>query len=355
MLSVNPPPMKRLIPYFLVLLLHSSSQASLVFQNMSNEPIKLKLTDEQREALRCSFYLGRKASPIMEKAWETNEYGFITGDLNFNYGQWVKEQKAAGVDLDAVDQNGRTALMHAAVSLPTLELPLLTNGANLSVKDNDGRTAADYSLLASIHGSKTNLYYAEKYMSYQGQYLGEVIWGLFKKRDFAGLEKIFKLGHFVDLFDFNLGHSLLTWAIRNKDLEMARFLLDQGADPNFGSRKEGRNNAPIMMAVEKDYVEGLELLLSRGAKLDAAGFSSYDINPVRAAAWKANIPMLRLLLAKGALPDVHVERLVPHQQETIAGLIKHRYWDEVPTQQRIKSVFDEFHIAIDRLNKSSPD
>lgn len=55
---------------------------------------------------------------------------------------WAKEHPKGPIDLDAVDEDGCTALMHASRnSYENAMLPLLQGGAHVTLKDNDGRTA----------------------------------------------------------------------------------------------------------------------------------------------------------------------------------------------------------------------
>lgn len=55
---------------------------------------------------------------------------------------------SSGVNVDDVDQNGRTAFIHAAISgeFDTAKL-LLNAGANVNARDSEGRTAAHYTIL----------------------------------------------------------------------------------------------------------------------------------------------------------------------------------------------------------------
>lgn len=55
----------------------------------------------------------------------------------------------------------------------------------------------------------------------------------------------------------------LTWAIYRRNIELAQLLLANGADPNLGSE----SNLPLYKAVEINYLEGVIFLLNHGAKV----------------------------------------------------------------------------------------
>jgi ankyrin repeat protein len=60
------------------------------------------------------------------------------------------------------------------------------------------------------------------------------------------------------------------WAAASNDhLEVARLLLDGGADPSY-TGSNGCPDTPLMQAARQGYLEVLRLLLGRGAAIDAA-------------------------------------------------------------------------------------
>lgn len=152
-------------------------------------------------------------------------------------------------------------------------------------------------------------------MTLQGYYIADGVFSAFKKRDFSKLKYLFDRGVYVDMFDLNLGESLLTKSVAQNDLEMATFLLKNGADPNFRMRNSDSGQTyPILAAAGAAHIEAVSLLIRHGADINATGTYSYETNPVRQALWNASfeknsleshIKMLDWLLRNGADPDAY--------------------------------------------------
>ena len=79
--------------------------------------------------------------------------------------------------------------------------------------------------------------------------------------------------------------------------DLARLLLDSGADPNLAARN-ALAVAPLHSAVATDLVPLIELLLARGAKPDPEEGSG--MTPLHTAAGHGNRRIIALLLAAGA-------------------------------------------------------
>jgi ankyrin repeat protein len=92
----------------------------------------------------------------------------------------------------------------------------------------------------------------------------------------------------------------LMWAAYHNDVAMVRFLLDRGADPNrstyFGN--------PLSHACWKDGFEAADLLLDRGAKVNARDAVA-DFTPLHWAAGDETLRphLVKLLLGNGADPN----------------------------------------------------
>lgn len=290
-------------------------------------PTATKLRDENRKDLLEDIKHGASMLPnaLMQKAWELNHHGVLAEDGDFDYVAFIRERLKSGLEINARDPFGRTALMHAAATgYGRYQAALLKMGARTDLIDFSNRTAADISMLVRMNGSvDTDLYYIERYFSLDGLFVGPELWAAYRKRDFERLRAYFKEGAYVDTFDREAGKSFLTYAAEENDMAMAKFLLDEGADPNFGIRNRGKNNYPVLMAAKNGYHEMIDLLVSYGARIDAKGFYAYDINPVRQVIWnlsietnqeRRNMDMLEWLLSKGADPNAHLALLPPAQR-----------------------------------------
>lgn len=89
----------------------------------------------------------------------------------------------------------------------------------------------------------------------------------------------------------------LVMAVNASNLTGARGLLDRGADPN--ARSFDGNEVPVLMiAAMRSNPELVELLLDRGAKVDASAREG-DTALIEAAG-TGNVPVIELLLKHGA-------------------------------------------------------
>jgi ankyrin repeat protein len=80
-------------------------------------------------------------------------------------------------------------------------------------------------------------------------------------------------------------------------IEIARRLLDAGADPNIAS-KNGLRVAPIHSAIAANAPAIVELLLARGARTDAEDGGRYT--PLRSATEHGNQKIVEMLVKAGA-------------------------------------------------------
>ena len=87
-------------------------------------------------------------------------------------------------------------------------------------------------------------------------------------------------------------------AARRNDKGIALLLLERGADVNgFG------DGMALQLATEWGHLEMVEFLLDQGADVNST--RGYCGTALQEAAWQDNMTMVRLLLARGALVDLH--------------------------------------------------
>jgi cytohesin len=92
------------------------------------------------------------------------------------------------------------------------------------------------------------------------------------------------------------GHLPLQAALRGRNLELARILLDAGADVHARERDTG---TPLHFAAANGPIQAVELLLARGARVDSLTVHD-DFTPLHWAASHGHKDIVALLLAKGA-------------------------------------------------------
>lgn len=140
---------------------------------------------------------------------------------------------AAGAGLDLGSESGSTAL-HAAVDWgrPEIVRSLLANGADVNVQDNEGWSSLH---VAIFHGD--------------AGLVGELV--------AAGAD--------VDANVFTTGRTALLQALEDRKFDIARMLIDAGADVN--RHKDGQTT-PLMAAVAAGRNDLVRALIEKGAEVN---------------------------------------------------------------------------------------
>ena len=102
----------------------------------------------------------------------------------------------------------------------------------------------------------------------------------------------------INTRDRGTGEGALHIIIRQGDSTWLRYLIQKGANPNI---QDGRGNTPMMLAVEANYLEGVQILLRYGANSNLANASGET--PLIRAVQQRKPEMVRILLEGGADPD----------------------------------------------------
>ena len=107
-----------------------------------------------------------------------------------------------------------------------------------------------------------------------------------------------------------MGGSALAYLMWPEKIEMVRYLLDKGIDPNIVGEIGA---SPLYYAVEQDVMPIVRELLNRGADPDLAlrlPEEDYEVitTPLMKAAVMGNLEALQLLLDHGARIDILDER-----------------------------------------------
>lgn len=191
---------------------------------------------------------------------------------------------AAGADVDAVDQRGMTPLRWAVYAQQTgISKALLDNGA-------------DVHQVHPVYGSLIDQAFSSACQNGKDPELVELLISY-------GLE-------FVAAQVDAMGMSRLDWAVHFGNLPMARFALENGADPNVVSQRLGRT--PLVAAVAKGKADLVDLLLQHGADVSVG---DKDGNPpVRFAVEKGRTAIFQKLLTASASLDFRESR---HQRSLL--------------------------------------
>lgn len=131
----------------------------------------------------------------------------------------------------------------------------------------------------------------------------------------------------VNTRDVTTGEGALHIVVKRGDSQYLAFLLSKGADPNL---RDGRNNTPIMVAVDSGHGELVPLLLQGRANPNLANASGET--PLIRAVQRRDLGLVRTLIAGKADPD---------QRDSIAGLSARDYATRDPRAVAIARLFAE--------------
>ncbi len=95
------------------------------------------------------------------------------------------------------------------------------------------------------------------------------------------------------------GKTAMHMVVERRDSTWITFLLANKADPNIGDRN---GDTPLMLATQLGYLDGMELLLKYGGKVDQANRAGET--PLIRAVQLRDSEAIRLLMNKGANPNI---------------------------------------------------
>lgn len=201
--------------------------------------------------------------------------------------------------IDSLDRDNRTPLHYAAAkgSLEILQ-KLLSAGAKIDIKDDEEKIPLH---MATESGS---LACVKVLLQVDPKTLSSTEYRLRAPLHYAAYE-----GHF----------------------ELAKFLLDKGANPD---QRDENHLTPLLIATRLNHYNIVVLLLDYGAKLSA--HSKNRTTPIDLAAYFGNARIVRLLLNRGA--DVKNKSsfgkgcldsaIKGNRPETCMEIVKHKRWKE---------------------------
>jgi ankyrin repeat protein len=173
---------------------------------------------------------------------------------------------AAGIDANAADSRGITALMRASArgDLPMMDM-LLKAGAAVNAR--------------TVSGGGTALSWAAS----DGQ--------------LAAMRLLLKAGAAKDTFD-----TIFLIAVRRADVAAMRLLVEHGANPRADDGETGQTVGQIAETQSAPLADVLQILLQRGWPVDAR--ATEGETALMTAAFRNNVPLMAALIKAGA--DVNV-------------------------------------------------
>jgi len=233
-------------------------------------------------------------------------------------------------NINATDQMGFTALMHAVINgNKEIVKCLLDNGADITIKNKRGQTAAFFAINSSNKEIVKLLIRSDPDLINNKDELGAklLLFGV-KKGNLEIVELLLELGANVDHTN-SKGETALFHAIKICDDEVAIQLMNKGANVNA---QDMNGDTPVMIAVRLDVFESCymtKILIEHGA--DILMRNNDGETPLHMSLRKPKTVVLRFLIAHGADMD----------EENFQG--------ETPLMYAIKiQNFEGFEILIDR-------
>eukprot|EP00301_Raphidiophrys_heterophryoidea_P013038 c20374_g1_i1.p1 GENE.c20374_g1_i1~~c20374_g1_i1.p1 ORF type:complete len:730 (-),score=188.64 c20374_g1_i1:168-2357(-) len=190
----------------------------------------------------------------------------------------VKQLLQAGVDVNACNGYGHTAVMYAAKNghAHVVELLVRSHGADTSIKDQFGNTALSFAIASNNHKVVAILTDTDKepekpskdrkHPSLVDPELIASLCGAVDSNNVQALQALTKHPHAtinINSFD-KLGYSVAMRAAEKGHLDCLRWLVDQSAAyPDISSPLSGRVTC-LMLAADNDHLECVLWLMNQG-------------------------------------------------------------------------------------------
>ncbi|KAF3100242.1 hypothetical protein TWF103_008265 [Orbilia oligospora] len=216
--------------------------------------------------------------------------------LPFRYG---------GANIDSVDRQGRTPLVHAILHKQELVANLLLRaGAQTDLKDCIGGTPLQYAICSGQNDLVAQMLKKGGKVGLEHDTRKELFFSAANSDDSDIIELLLEEGEIDPNQRDSNGNTVLLLAVGNGNKKLVQLLLHRGASPSVEIRNSDFST-PLGLAVERGYREIAELLLDTGANFDV---KHRGITLLKIAAEKSNWEMVKSLLDEGVDPDARVPR-----------------------------------------------
>ena len=211
----------------------------------------------------------------------------------------------SGANIDAVDGQGKTALMHAIQkNRENMVAALLAHGADPRIKDNHGVDAERY---AKKRGQKdiinqiksADLLSSEKLK--QPDSVGNVSELMYaaSRGDIEDVKQLIRSGSAVDAFD-SFNATALHYALKAKKDAVVNVLIESGASVNSVNRD---GHTPLFLAVKGGRADIVAILLQAGATVNVE--DRYNKSPFSIAVRYGYKRIVTLLLDAGVNESIN--------------------------------------------------
>ncbi|KAF3294821.1 hypothetical protein TWF132_002751 [Orbilia oligospora] len=212
--------------------------------------------------------------------------------LPFRYG---------GANIDSVDRQGRTPLVHAILHKQELVANLLLRaGAQTDLKDCIGGTPLQYAICSGQNDLVAQMLKKGGKVGLEHDTRKELFFSAANSDDNDIIELLLEEGEIDPNQRDSNGNTALLLAVGNGNKRLVQLLLHRGASPSVEIQNSDFST-PLGLAVERGYREIAELLLYTSANFD---IKQRGITLLKIAAEKSNLEMVKLLLDEGVNPDV---------------------------------------------------
>ena len=204
------------------------------------------------------------AKLLIEKGIVINSrvYPVLTSSINKDRMDLCELLIQSGVDIDAIDKWGNTALRRAIRKDDTKYMNLLiANGADVNLKHPGGETALHYAATTGRTDAVKLLLEADASIDATNDGGLTALHGAVDSADGDIVELLLDRGAKVNEKDDESGSTALHHAARFGNKDLAELLIARGADI---SAKDKQGHSPLYVAVNHDY-QVAELLMNKGA------------------------------------------------------------------------------------------
>ncbi|KAI0437237.1 hypothetical protein F4803DRAFT_566207 [Xylaria telfairii] len=211
-------------------------------------------------------------------------------------------EKGDAIDIDTVDQNGRTPLLWASdCGQQEIVMLLLDSGANIEATDQQyGRTPLSWAAARCHETVVAGLLERGAYVDAADNSSRTPLSWAASRGSETILRLLLNAGAWVDSYDHRHGRSPLLWAATRGHEAAVKLLIERGSDIEAIDKEHGRT--PLSWAAENGHGSVVTALLDHGANIEAAD-KDYGQTPISFAAENGQRVVVDLLVRRGA--DVH--------------------------------------------------